>query len=584
MAHRTSVLEKRAACEEKTSYAIIYTGAVPDIADIFGYPFEDGPVLEGLQVNLERGQWSASAPGTGTQEALAQFQTYSGHNFGNVNTTEVRTETTDLDRVYIANKNNIAQFTNVYRYIAAPPTYTDLLPLNPTYGLMALVIQQNDAVVFGIDAAEANSGPFCSILLDIATAQANCNMTWYYWTGVWTAFPAGSFLDYTDATGQPLTRTGRCGFHFRQQSNWVSGTPGVIPAGWWVQCRVTNVPVGPVTPTQQNNDPYTANWGSIPIEENDIGGDIAALLKLQMHVRSLITTPSGDPQLSSHRFIVGLRSDSRGTNFSAYINTTNVSGQNPTGVTVADFSPGITVVEPMAPAGRCWENIFAGVAPETLGTITFTTPATAAAYHGIFRVFVRVHQTAGPVGFGGIYLIYANGLQYNWYKTSETVMAQSLDTQEILDMGLIAMPGRYPAGVDTEHSITVVAVSLGAHTMQVHDIIFMPVDEWAADIRAIDADSLKTASFIGYPVQIDSLTVPKHFIHARQIDTSDVLQSWWTPIANGPAILQPTTGQKLWVLATNVPDGETYEVAPIAITSTVGVWHNERYLLPRGTT
>ena len=120
--------------------------------------------------------------------------------------------------------------------------------------------------------------------------------------------------------------------------------------------------------------------------------------------------------------------------------------------------------------------------------------------------------------------------------------------------------------------------------MQVHDIIFVPVDEWAADIRAIDADSLKTASFIGYPVQIDSLTVPKHFIHARQIDTSDVLQSWWTPIANGPAILQPTTGQKLWVLATNVPDGETYEVAPIAITSTVGVWHNERYLLPRGTT
>ena len=581
-------LEKRAACEEEISYALIYTGAIPDVADIFGYPFEDGPMLEGLQINLERGQWGASIPGTGTQEPLAQFQTYNSKNFGNTNDAipRVRTETTNLDRVYIANKNNIAQLTHVYNFTLIGAVFLQVLGTALPYELMPAVPAVGDEVMIGIQTTVADSGPFCSVVFDLSQIQVDLTCQWEYWNGGWAILPAGSYVDYTDSTGEPFTRLGRSGIYFRPQDDWIPVAVNGVTA-YWIRCTVTAIGVGPVPPIQQNNDPYTVTWGSIPIEEGDIVGDIPALLKLFMHNRSSILLPSAEPQLSTHRYIVGLRSDSRGTDFSAYLNAARE--QNPTGVTVTEDTPGFEVTETRAPAGLCMEYTAVGATEEPLFKYTFTAPTTAAAYHGIFRIFVRVSQRTGAAGAAGIRLRYFTGesgagTQINVYRETAIVFAQSTDPYEILDMGIAVLPGRYPPGVDTRHGIHIITVFNAAATMQVYDLILIPVDEWAADIRASDVDEMTTAGRIAYPIHLDSLTVPKHFIHARQVNTSDVLQSWWTPITNGPAILQPTTGQKLWVLATNVPDGETYEVAPIPITSTVGIWHNERFLLPRGTT
>ena len=543
-------------------------------------------MLEGLQINLERGQWSANAPGTGTQEALAQFQTYNSKNFGNTNDAipRVRTETIDLDRVYIANKNNIAQLTHVYNFTLIGAVFVQVLGTALPYALMPAVPAVGDEILIGIQTTIADSGPFCSVVFDLSQIQVDLTCQWEYYESTgpgWSVFPAGSYVDYTDSTGEPFTRLGRSGIYFRPQDDWVPVAVNAVTA-YWIRCTVTAIGVGPVGPIQQNNDPYTVTWGSIPVETDDIVGDIPALLKLQMHVRSSITLPSADPQLSAHRYIVGLRSDSRGTNFSAYLNAARE--QNPTGITVNEETPGFEVTEPQAPTGLCMEYVAVGATTQGLCYFRFGNAA-GSDYHGVFRVFARVHQSAGAAGVAGIRLQYFTGtaIGHNVYFQSADVYTQSNDIYELLDMGMITMPGRFPPGVTSNHGIYALTLFTAAGTLQLYDLILIPVDEWAADIRAPSEDNMITAGWVDYPIQLDSMAVPKHFIHARQV-LNDVLQSWWTPITNGPAILHPTTGQKLWVLAINIPDGETYEVAPIPITNTVGIYHNERFLLPRGTT
>jgi hypothetical protein len=109
-------------------------------------------------------------------------------------------------------------------------------------------------------------------------------------------------------------------------------------------------------------------------------------------------------------------------------------------------------------------------------------------------------------------------------------------------------------GDSTVIAVQVKNVSGGARTVYLHDVILIPVDEWACD--AYD-EAWNTNSIIGrqasssHFLDIDSTTSPKPDIRAlgRAVGGKELVTSIYKPISPSKAILQANTQQRLWFLA-----------------------------------
>ena len=477
---------------------------------------------------------------------------------------------------YITNKRNTANITHIFWYDASVPAFSpNLMHAALPYNLLPVVPAVGDIVYFGINTAWVDSGPFCSLVFDIGTAQTDITgIDWEYWTAPWGGL---TVQDNTNAdgamTGVAFDTAGVNSVHWKQQPGWFTTTVNGI-TGYWVRAIVTGIGAAPSPPTQQNRDVYSIVWPYAEIQAAAIGGDIPALARVMVENQS-----SYGANLYAQQVTAGLRSMSRGENFTAYINLCNE--QNPDGLTVTAVGSTTFVVDADAPTGVSAHYNPVGV--EAMGDeidIVFSD-ALAPHFYGQFRAYLRGDRNGGAAGDFSAQLEIAFGTPY---LTDVVTSNHTAADYAVLDMGKIDLgpTGSLAAGDDTfSSSITVRLANSNAAPGDffLYDLILIPVDEWAAGCSYTDpVRYLERTRYL----DIDAVGHPKntHRCFIRNV-SGDAIRTNWIANAPGPPMLQANARQRLWFFHQFLDTG--YWHADIEIADTIKIYANQQYLTMRGT-
>lgn len=502
---------------------------------------------------------------------------------------------TCTDETFIANKQNVANITDIYvdnggawgaNLIPMTVFSIDLLPAAPAV---------NDAVYFGINTAIINSGPFCSLVFDlddIISFDNTYTITWEYRQAA--AWGALAVRDGTNPGSGVFRQQGVCSVHWVPPSDWtaydISGAGGPAVTGYWIRARVSALAGNMTAPSQQNRNIYTIVNGYLDVDDADVFGDISALLQAKVRNRSDEDGwAGGTPNLWENRLIVGLRSYNRGITFSAYLNCSDE--QNPFSVTVTAGTNVTIGADIVAPSGRSATYNPAGVEAMASRVLFTLSPSAATDYYGTFRAFVRVQRTAGASTDFTIQLQISSG-SGGVTTTTNTVQVQTTTVFELLDFGQVQIPaagslGLAEMGDQTTIDIQASAAS-GTPNLIFYDLILIPTDEWSIDAidKANDTDSVVgRTDDIDRLINIDSITRPKQAIRAlvQEVGTARV-SSIYNAVTPGEAILQANADQKLWFLTANTSatGSSYYWFSRPEVAHSVQLFKNERYLGLKG--
>lgn len=585
-------IKAQAENETNARYAIIYTGLIPDFNDPYSCRFEGGVAwpndvwMWNLSLITEHGLWQATQPETGTAVAISALEAYDGRNLGNVDSTGARDPTTD-EEVYVCPKRATANLTDIYTWSAANGWSGNLMVAALPYDLIDIAGAApavNDFVLFGIDTTVADSGPFASLVFDIGTAISGITLTWEYWNGAWVALTTQDNTNQNGgAGGSPLDTTGVGSVHWRVPADWATradGPAGAITA-YWVRARVTAAPGAHVAPTQQNRDVYSIIWAYVQIEQAQVGGDIPALARIRIRNQS-DTDGSAAPALWANRVVMGLRTMARGTTFEAYLNFADE--QNPGTISAGVRGAAAFGNNVQTSTGR-YINLPAGAGDSCYIQFDSTD---ADLYRGRFHMYMRGQQQgAGTLQINASITAGVN----RTYSTTSTSVAD----WQLLDFGTVIFPSE-PIDASEDMSGFTINVDIdqvsGTPTLYLYDLILIPVDEWAADLVAVDpSDNDSILGYRGTPegiyLSVDSIYRPKSIIRSILytdfliIGTINPLQGYQA-ITVPPAILQANQQQRLWFLAVKESGGTWYAYQELGFT--IRVDKNQRYLTMRGAT
>lgn len=466
---------------------------------------------------------------------------------------------------YVANKRNTANITHIFWYDASVPAYSpNLMHAALPYNLLPVVPAVGDIVYFGINTAWVDSGPFCSLVFDIGTAQVDLTLTWEY-SAAWAA------LAEQDNTNS-FSDTGVNSVHWVQPAAWATAVVNGI-TGYWVRARVTGIGAAPSPPTQQNRDVYSIVWPYVEVQAEDVGGDVAAQVRTQIVKQ--------DQSADTEEVLVGLRSCSRGLDFTPYLNIADE--QNPTGITVAILGANSAFGNDyLAPSGRAViYNPPGADAPQPRFSMLFSS-SMAEQYVGKYQLFMRARQAGGTPGDmtfqAYIYIgtAYPGDIQIF---VSESITASTalvpihnLGTLEIDVPGAISgiflfvVADNTPAGASGD--------------LIFYDLILMPVDEWAGDFLQ---PPLGHEVDLGEYLDVDNVRFPKRGTVSYVRDVSD--DAAITPyigIKNGEAILQSNARQRVFFLTISEPHA-AQPLARFSMAHSIVMTRNQRYLTMRGT-
>lgn len=489
---------------------------------------------------------------------------------------------TCLDEVFVANKHGYAQLTHVFHYDASTATYSaNLIGAALPVAFYPAVPAVGDIVYFGISSASANAAPFTSIVFDIGTAQTDLTtIVWEYWNG--GAWAVLSTADGTTTSGitPSFIFTGVRAINWQAPAAWSTSASAVnTVSGWWVRARITAIGAGPVPPTQQNRNFYTVVVPFVDVDALQVKGDIPALARTVVahFMRNVLASLT-----SVNRVICGLRSISRGADFTANINMVNGADPNNADISVSiagattSFSTDVT-----SPTNQCVLFNPAGADWGSIG-IVFADDA-GNQYTGTFHAYLRVKQIGGASGDMSVYLYTSTtGTIF----TSETAYTANVGSVELLDLGLVSFPGsNIPAGYSWQTpsiGLYMANTAVAPGDLYVYDLILIPVDEWVGQYSSQAADGVGKLG-TDEALNIDPLSIPKdrRLAFSYIISTSDVEERWGA-VASGYPILQANADQRLWFLFQNLLSSETAEFPDPAIIMKVQEYRADRYLSMRG--
>lgn len=574
--------------ETNTRYAIIKNYQLSNLTNPFGQPFLQAnceAIYDEITLVVERGAWLSNVPGEATATTAAASESYDGRTLGNVNSSGTVVPVTTAD-VYIANKDNRANLTDIYNYDDSLTAFSaNLMDAALPFTLFPGSPAANDIVYFGIDTGVTDSGPFSSLVLDIGTAAAySATLTWEYWNGAWTALTvlAITSADAEQSGTDYFTATGVMSISWKQASDWAATAINGVTA-FWVRVRISAFTSWTTNPTQQNRDIYSVTWPYARITSDQVAGDLPALMTLLFNQRNG-NLEQGGIKLGADRVIVGLRSESRGTLFTAYLNCSDE--QNTVGsVTVGNATTFENDL--LAPAGRRMHYNPTGVDAMAMRARIAIGAGTADEYYGTYRVFVRATQTGGAVGDILVRLgLRAGGFTSNYFDT-KSVAFNELDVIELLDLGQITLPG-FPIPISEATSITFhiqASAASGTPSLYLYDLILIPTDEWSGEFLNPLAGVQSDTGLQEQNLQVDSIAYPKYNLRSlvRPTSAPATVSVQWQPITNGPAILQANANQRLWFLSARRQSSEsTAWTCDPEMLSTVQITRVQRYFSARG--
>lgn len=604
-------IEARGPDETNTRYALIHSYAFPQDDNPYAQPAFTNLARLGfldMELVLEHGPWLELAPGQQRCLDISATQEYNSITYGRESTGVcavlegaegcILAENGDVlyledgsgcialeggaaygspwPEVYVANKHTRANITNLHvvdggvwgaNLIATPFVAHDLLPAAPAV---------NDYIAAGCSVAIADSGPFCSLVFDLDDVSGGGTFTWEYSTGAgaWTAFAADQITDNTDNFNQG----GVCSVHWIPQDNWVSATYGGVTA-MWVRGRVSAG--APNTPSQQNRNVYTVAWPYITLAAAEMPGDITGLSHVAVYPKS----PDSDTALAFDRMMLGLRSTSRGDTFSAYLNA--AEEQNPSGVLVDLSANGTFTQRSEAPSG--WLSRLAVAAAGSEEYVSFILNSEVyPTYRGTYHAFCRVRMgVGGPVDEVTAHLRIGSRVAGTFYQLWESSVYPAIQATsaneyyELLDLGRVTLPPTTPLQNYTALDVRVVITNdsaATAATVDVYDLILMPVDEWSGMFVEVAAGTEVTYE---QRLDVDSIRDPRLYIRVQSMEAgNDNSIVPYQPQVNGPAIWQANAEQRLWFM------GAISAAAGIsshqAICSGVWAWGVGRYQSMRG--
>lgn len=578
-------LEARAACETNTRYALLYKGSIPELDNTYAQPFlSRHTTMRDLTVVVERAPfWTETAPGIGTAVAVS--------NPG-------RTATTASGEVFVANKHNTAQLTHIYTKTAGGVWSANFVA-STAFGLLPANVNNGDEVYFGVSPAR----PFCSLVFDIGTVMAGITGT--AWTTHGGAIGANTWnalttQDNTNAdgamTGWAFDTAGVKSVHWTAPATWTSGNLQTIFAGtapnvaaMWVRLAVVSAGAG-TTPTQQNRIVYTVLWPYVETAAAQVPGDVTALLKATIRNENANQGAGADND-SLMALWLGLRSMSRGTNFTPFINLADE--QNPAGLTVSLLAYGggaaafADVLD--TPSGRA--VLLNGAAPGD-GAFVYADFGSAllTEYYGRYHVFVRTLNVDATALTAQLAVYFGN---------TQIALTQaftlSIDTNYVMtDMGTVTIPPSVIASDETPFVLRLRLDVASDGDVNVCELILLPVDEWSASVSVPPGDlgdlnaayRIVTAggTFVSpTSFMVDAIGYPKAPQRALGVTGAEI-HATLNMVPNGRPMLQANAQQRLWMLQAYQKDMDATE--PLQsyphVAGSVAAERQARYLGLRG--
>lgn len=483
-------------------------------------------VWAGINMQLEHGFWGPDIPSEGTAVAIGAAMTYNGQDFGNVDSNGDIDPVTDGEAVFLANYHTHNNITNVHIGTAG----ANLLGTAGDYNILS----NASPLYIGMSASVSGYGPFSNIIFNLTTAGTGSPIISYsYWNGsIWT-----SLTTHTRGMVQDFKETGTFRVYWFQPSNWVTNSPGGgLPTGYWIRISVGGS--GFTVVPQQNGNPYSVTWPYFEIQSDQIGGDLPALAQIKT-VYDGIEIFDGPGS-----FVYGLRSVSRGDNFTAFLNYS--SSHNPSGVTI---SGGTSQADLNSPTGirRGWSP---GSEGDTISLRHILAASIAPEYAGRFKAYL-------------LYRTSDDGEEY--FTASIRVVAGDREVQGTsalaqippLDLGEIIIPSDPVTGLNGI-IITVSPVATSAavgKSVYFYSLCLIPVDENA--MVGTDLYNVEDAG-VSYTTDIDSINQRRSVLLSSRFTATNALTQYGSPISNGPVIFQKSTKQRAWFLQNqDVDDSDT---------------------------
>ena len=243
--------------------------------------------------------------------------------------------------------------------------------------------------------------------------------------------------------------------------------------------------------------------------------------------------------------VVGLRSLSRGRDFSAYLNFADE--QNPPGVIVS--VAGNCAFGNTMSTGSGREVLYTGGAG---GIATFSLGSTVSSqYYGVYHAYLRGLQNGGSIGDTTFTVTVELGTgQVVQELLTGFEFAPDID-YHLVDIGRLEISP--PSFLDTNEAYNenkVIVDISGTRNTHLYNLVLIPIDEWAA--RFVDLEQGDTSTNRLKPerlLEFESTRYPKQNLRAiLWSKLSDRIIGHYDRQSNGPAILQANSDQRLWVL------------------------------------
>lgn len=508
--------------------------------------------------------------------------------------------TTCAAEVFVTNKASKGVVNFVFCYDASEGTFSGNLigwdfasnmPIFQDAAKAPITPAVGDIIYFGscpLSATDTNYGPFSNLIFDLYSVAVGIEGIWEYGSA-WTDFDvSGGAYNQLCGNQSSFQTEGVGSIVFEQPDDWdksqvVDGT--YDKTGYWARFRVTSVST-PTTPYQWHRDIYAATTPYIDINADKVPGDIPALARVVFEAAAC--------QLRSmNTLVLGLRSLSRGGNFNAYLNASDV--QDVMGIVFARET--INLSHHMqdaseAPTGRALD--LTGFAPiaganedSFIEVCSWTISGTTATeYLGIYHAYARGYYAASGMK---VRLRVVFGEEHNVFYSEVGSTYYLAGAITAIDLGQLAiMPSSLIHPDETVEKITIylemLSTSDGYYNLsKIYDIVLIPCDEWAGNFGMPKTTATAVLQY-GQGLDVDGITAPRNY---RAVQTKKgigktnpkIFSADWSRIASGEPIFQQNADQRLWFMQFF----QTYsQITNFETMGGVRAERSARYLLARG--
>lgn len=490
--------------------------------------------------------------------------------------------------VVVANKQNRAVITHVFYKDDDGGWSANLLAGSPPYSLLPAAPGVGDRIYFISDTTHSDAGPFDNVIFDLLTAQTGITAgAWKYPNGAaWHPFEQDAMAELC-GDAELFAQEGTVGVVFTPQANWDNTETVNGITGWAICFEVTAVDGGGATaPVQHTRHVYTAILPYVDIEADQVPGDLPALARILFDGTGCYYSPN--------TVVMGLRTLSRGEDFAAYLNASDI--QNPPGVTFT-MKVGIAglVDDPVSPTGKYLG--LSGLTTNDLWTEVCSwliTGDLAKQYIGIYHAYLRTHSDER----NRFRLRATFGEEYNTsYSDSNSEIYTVANLIIAMDLGqLVVQPSmtiRPNDKVDYVKIALETASPNDASYVQsyVYDIVLIPADEWSGNFGTpvVSVGTQNALLSKGRGLDVDAITNPRQYRASMSniviadpvyADSERTIVAEWSRIASSEPILQSNVAQRMWFLQyAHQTDLVTY----FQSCGKVCAQRSARYILARGS-